>query len=101
MMSRILLLTALALVVSMCVTDAFVVSDRSAAVAHKSATKNVFDVKPSFATTSTQLHLKVDPNSIKNKNKNSMGVAKGAAYGGSIAVAVLLPVVFLAWAAFH
>mmetsp|Transcript_18235 Transcript_18235/g.29428 ORF Transcript_18235/g.29428 Transcript_18235/m.29428 type:complete len:82 (-) Transcript_18235:153-398(-) len=52
---------------------------------------------------STQLFLKVkvDPKAASNKNKINPGAFKGAAYGGSIAVAVLLPVAFLVWAAAH
>lgn len=57
---------------------------------------------PSFeipsTVTSTALNLKVDPNSIKG-NKNEKGNAKMAAYGGSVAIAVLLPVAFLIWSA--
>ena len=53
---------------------------------------------PFTAETSTSLNLKVkvDPEAKKRVNA---GAAKGAAYGGSIAIAVLLPVVFLVWAA--
>ncbi len=53
---------------------------------------------PSYTMTSTSLNLKVkvDPNA---KTKNSAGNAKAAAYGGSIAIAALLPVAFLVWSA--
>ncbi|KAL9181867.1 hypothetical protein ACHAXT_012210 [Thalassiosira profunda] len=56
-----------------------------------------FDV-PAAAASSTALNLKVDPNSIKG-NKNESGNAKMAAYGGSVAFAVALPVLFLIWSA--
>ena len=48
---------------------------------------------------STALHLKVkvDPNAAAKGN--ALGKSKAAAYGGSVAIAVLLPVVFLVWAA--
>jgi hypothetical protein len=52
---------------------------------------------PSYSTqTSTSLNLKVkvDPNA---KTKNAAGNAKAAAYGGSIAIAALLPIGFLLW----
>jgi hypothetical protein len=52
---------------------------------------------PSSTTTSLQLKIKIDPE--KAKIKNAAGMAKGAAYGGSILIAVLLPVAFLIWAA--
>eukprot|EP00531_Pseudo-nitzschia_arenysensis_P003355 CAMPEP_0116132588 /NCGR_PEP_ID=MMETSP0329-20121206/9632_1 /TAXON_ID=697910 /ORGANISM="Pseudo-nitzschia arenysensis, Strain B593" /LENGTH=98 /DNA_ID=CAMNT_0003627121 /DNA_START=86 /DNA_END=382 /DNA_ORIENTATION=+ len=53
---------------------------------------------PSYSMTSTSLNLKVkvDPNA---KTKNASGNAKAAAYGGSIAVAALLPIAFLVWSA--
>ncbi|KAL3790222.1 hypothetical protein HJC23_005594 [Cyclotella cryptica] len=49
------------------------------------------------STTALQLKVKVDPEA--KGNKNVAGNAKMAAYGGSIVVAVLLPVAFLIWAA--
>ena len=67
---------------------------------HRSSTPII--TGPSFeipsTVTSTALNLKVDPNSIKG-NKNEKGNAKMAAYGGSVAIAVLLPVAFLIWSA--
>ncbi len=51
------------------------------------------------STTALGLKIKVDPDKAgKNKGINP-GLAKGAAYGGSIVIAVLLPIIFLAWAA--
>ena len=101
-MPRFLAVIALAAVMAT-MTDAFVVGGRrSAAGAVK--TFSPFDNETPFSTTttSTQLQLKIDPNTIKKgNNKNASGMAKGAAYGGSVAVAVLLPVAFLAWAALH
>ncbi|KAK1738955.1 hypothetical protein QTG54_010271 [Skeletonema marinoi] len=52
-----------------------------------------------FQTTSStalNLKVKVDPNA---KTNNSKGNAKMAAYGGSVAFAVLLPIAFLVWSA--
>lgn len=53
---------------------------------------------PSYSETSTSLNLKVkvDPNA---KTNNAKGNAKAAAYGGSIAIAALLPIAFLVWSA--
>ena len=53
---------------------------------------------PSSAASSTALNLKVkvDPN---KKTDNSKGNAKMAAYGGSVAIAVALPIAFLIWSA--
>ena len=83
-------------------TEAFT-AHRSQSLAtrtHRSSTPII--TGPSFeipsTVTSTALNLKVDPNSIKG-NKNEKGNAKMAAYGGSVAIAVLLPVAFLIWSA--
>ena len=57
-----------------------------------------FEIPIVSTTSSTALNLKVDPNSIKG-NKNESGNAKMAAYGGSVAIAVLLPIAFLIWSA--
>lgn len=56
---------------------------------------------PFAAGTSTTLNLKVKVDTVKveKSNKVNPGAFKGAAYAGSIAIAVLLPVVFLVWAA--
>ena len=57
---------------------------------------------PSTTTTSsTALRLKVDPEALKKnaKNKNVSGTGKMAAYGGSVVIALLLPVAFLVWSA--
>lgn len=63
------------------------------------STTNVADMPSYTAQTSTSLNLKVkvDPNA---KTKNAAGNAKAAAYGGSIAIAALLPIAFLVWSAF-
>lgn len=52
-------------------------------------------------TSSTTLRLKVDPEALKKnaKNKNVSGTSKMAAYGGSVVIALLLPVAFLVWSA--
>ena len=63
------------------------------------STTNVADMPSYTAQTSTSLNLKVkvDPNA---KTNNAAGNAKAAAYGGSIAIAALLPIAFLVWSAF-
>lgn len=63
------------------------------------STTNVADMPSYTAQTSTSLSLKVkvDPNA---KTNNAAGNAKAAAYGGSIAIAALLPIAFLVWSAF-
>lgn len=50
------------------------------------------------SSTSLNLKVKVDPNA---KTDNSKGNAKAAAYGGSIAIAALLPIAFLVWSTFN
>ena len=56
-------------------------------------------VHPAFTATTTttalQLKVKVDPD--KAGNKNEKGNNAMAAYGGSIAIAALLPVAFIIW----
>ena len=49
----------------------------------------------SSTTTALQLKVKVDPD--KAGNKNEKGNNAMAAYGGSIAIAALLPVAFIIW----
>ena len=44
-----------------------------------------------------QLKVKVDPDA--KKTKNTAGNAKMAAYGGSVVIALLLPIAFLVWSA--
>ena len=59
---------------------------------------SAFEV-PSVPTSTTALEalkVKVDPN---KKTKNASGNSKMAAYGGSVVIAVLLPVAFLVWSA--
>lgn len=56
-----------------------------------------FDVHSATSSTALNLKVKVDPNA--KKTKNVKGEAKMAAYGGSVAIAVLLPVAFLVWSA--
>jgi len=55
-----------------------------------------YDGASSTTSTSLNLKVKVDPNA---KTKNAAGNAKAAAYGGSIAIAALLPIAFLVWSA--
>ncbi|KAL7481318.1 hypothetical protein ACHAW6_007000 [Cyclotella cf. meneghiniana] len=66
--------------------------------------QHAFKTVPPFSsakglTSSTALQLKVKVDPEAKGNKNVTGNAKMAAYGGSIVVAVLLPVAFLIWAA--
>ena len=76
-------------------TPAATLVSKSMPIATTSSSSSPFSAESS----STALHLKVkvDPNAAKNNN--ALGNSKAAAYGGSIAVAALLPVVFLVWAA--
>ncbi|CAB9511100.1 expressed unknown protein [Seminavis robusta] len=59
----------------------------------------VSSFSPFVAETSTSLNLKVKVDPEQSKNRSNPAAMKGAAYGGSIAIAVLLPVAFLVWAA--
>jgi hypothetical protein len=52
-----------------------------------------------FSSTSLHLKIKVDPEAEKS-NRVNPAVFKNAAYGGSIALAVILPLAFIIWAAF-
>jgi hypothetical protein len=51
----------------------------------------------SFSNSALHLKVKVDPDA--KKTKNTAGNAKMAAYGGSVIIAVLLPIAFLVWSA--
>mmetsp|Transcript_1549 Transcript_1549/g.2284 ORF Transcript_1549/g.2284 Transcript_1549/m.2284 type:complete len:96 (+) Transcript_1549:33-320(+) len=75
-------------------TDAFTVGPNVRIVSQQ---QRVSDM-PSYAQSSSSLNLKVkvDPDA---KNNNAKGNAKAAAYGGSIAIAALLPIAFLIWSA--
>ena len=55
-----------------------------------------FEVPSATSSTALNLKVKVDPN---KKTDNSKGNAKMAAYGGSVAIAVALPIAFLIWSA--
>ena len=55
---------------------------------------NSASTQTSSTSTSLNLKVKIDPNA---KTDNSKGNAKAAAYGGSIAIAALLPIAFLVW----
>jgi len=77
-------------------------SSRAATIAQRTRTTPVVEM-PSYNSASTQtsststslnLKVKIDPNA---KTDNSKGNAKAAAYGGSIAIAALLPIAFLVW----
>ena len=50
------------------------------------------------SSTSLNLKVKVDPEAAKSKRTNPAAF-KNAAYGGSIAIAVALPLIFLVWSA--
>ncbi|VEU45191.1 unnamed protein product [Pseudo-nitzschia multistriata] len=75
---------------------AFTTSGPRSALSARAAPLPVSEMPTHQGATSTSLNLKVkvDPNA---KTKNSAGNAKAAAYGGSIAIAALLPVIFLVW----
>ena len=48
----------------------------------------------------TAMQLRIDPKELeKNDSNNAAANLKGAAYGGSIAIAALLPIAFIVWAA--
>ena len=66
-------------------------------------TKNMFEEKESSMTlSSTALNLKVKVDPEKSvKGGFNPAAFKGLAYGGSIVVAVFLPVAFLAWSALN
>lgn len=54
------------------------------------------------STMDTALRLKMDVKELeKNAASNSSGNAKMAAYGGSVVIALALPLAFLAWSAIH
>ena len=53
----------------------------------------------SAESSSTALHLKVKIDPKAAAGKNTKGQAKAAAYGGSIAIAAALPIIFLVWSA--
>ena len=57
-----------------------------------------FEVPTPTSSTALNLKVKIDPNA-KKETKNVKGNQKMAAYGGSVAIAVLLPVAFLVWSA--
>lgn len=68
-------------------------------IARQGATLDVAGRPQAFGTTSTtamnMVKVKVDPKA--KSNRTNPAVYKNAAYGGSIAIAVLLPVAFLVW----
>ena len=53
----------------------------------------------SGTTTALRLKVKIDPEAKNKGNKNVAGNAKMAAYGGSVVIALLLPIAFLVWSA--
>lgn len=88
--------TLLVIAVAVNSAAAFTSQSPSLTTRTQQTTSSSFGPAVEFPSTSTALNLKVDPNSIKG-NKNDKGNAKMAAYGGSVAVAVALPVLFLIW----
>jgi hypothetical protein len=109
-MNRTLAFVIVALFTACSVSEAFAPQPRSVVSSIQSNGRNTFQstsvdyftmgsISTSTTTTSLNLKIKVDPEKAKSKGINP-GLAKGAAYGGSIVVAVLLPVIFLAWSAF-
>jgi hypothetical protein len=77
-------------------TTAFTTGPNARAKIAATQQQPVADMPSYTAQTSTSLNLKVkvDPNA---KNNNAGGNAKMAAYGGSVAIAALLPIAFLVW----
>eukprot|EP00544_Gedaniella_sp_CCMP2646_P014269 CAMPEP_0202487126 /NCGR_PEP_ID=MMETSP1361-20130828/5545_1 /ASSEMBLY_ACC=CAM_ASM_000849 /TAXON_ID=210615 /ORGANISM="Staurosira complex sp., Strain CCMP2646" /LENGTH=106 /DNA_ID=CAMNT_0049116445 /DNA_START=36 /DNA_END=356 /DNA_ORIENTATION=+ len=62
---------------------------------------SAFSTQTQTATSSTALSLKLNVKELEKNasNKNTSANVKGAAYGGSIVIAILLPVAFLVWSA--
>jgi hypothetical protein len=62
---------------------------------------SAFITQTQTATSSTALSLKLNVKELEKNasNKNTSANVKGAAYGGSIVIAILLPVAFLVWSA--
>ncbi|KAL3815999.1 hypothetical protein ACHAXA_010659 [Cyclostephanos tholiformis] len=57
-------------------------------------------IPPPPSVTALNLKVKIDPEAAKTKvNKNVAGNAKMAAYGGSVVIALMLPIAFLVWSA--
>mmetsp|Transcript_7257 Transcript_7257/g.11038 ORF Transcript_7257/g.11038 Transcript_7257/m.11038 type:complete len:107 (-) Transcript_7257:242-562(-) len=59
--------------------------------------RTAFEMPTATSTTALNLKVKVDPEAVKKANNK--GNAKMAAYGGSVAIAVALPFLFLIWSA--
>lgn len=81
---------------------AFTTSPRTALSTHASTHAPIttpFTTAASAASTSTALALKIKVDPDAKGNNNVTGNAKMAAYGGSVIIAVLLPVFFLIWSA--
>eukprot|EP00529_Nitzschia_sp_RCC80_P034592 CAMPEP_0113485272 /NCGR_PEP_ID=MMETSP0014_2-20120614/24396_1 /TAXON_ID=2857 /ORGANISM="Nitzschia sp." /LENGTH=104 /DNA_ID=CAMNT_0000378909 /DNA_START=93 /DNA_END=407 /DNA_ORIENTATION=- /assembly_acc=CAM_ASM_000159 len=74
-------------------------STNSVRVQHQQQQYRQLPVSDSNVLSTTALNLKIDPSELKSTKGVNPGAAKGAAYAGSIVVAVLLPVAFLAWSA--
>lgn len=103
-MNRTLAFLILALFTACSVSEAFAPQPRPVTTVSIQSKNNgrPFDYRMGVgtpATTSTSLNLKIKVDPEKTKKGINPGLAKGAAYGGSIVVAVLLPVIFLAWSA--
>jgi hypothetical protein len=62
---------------------------------------SAFITQTQTATSSTALSLKLNVKELEKNasNKNTSANVKGATYGGSIVIAILLPVAFLVWSA--
>jgi hypothetical protein len=74
---------------------AFTSPKPSSLIRHRPSTP--FSISYGGSTKALNLKVKVDPDAAKKKN--ALGNAKMAAYGGSVAIAILLPVIFLVWSA--
>jgi hypothetical protein len=95
-MNKFLSLLLFVVALSAGTTSAFTSPANKVAAAAKPSVADMPSYASSSSSSSTALNLKVkvDPNA---KTKNVSGQTKAAAYGGSIVIAVALPVVFLVW----
>ena len=91
-------IATLFIVAAIAVNSASAFTTQSHSVTTSRRTANFDLPSATLTSSSTALNLKVDPKSIEG-GKNNAGNAKMAAYGGSVAIAALLPIAFLIWSA--
>jgi hypothetical protein len=87
--------------VAMSGASAFTVGNNYKSMISTRTIPSGFTTQTQTATSSTALSLKLDVKELEKNasNKNTSANVKGAAYGGSIVIAILLPVAFLVWSA--